>query len=106
MVWFYSSGGAWLCVDALFGGDFYSCLLGRSQAGFILVPWEMSRWFGFGDSGGAWLCVDALFGGDFYSCLLGRSQAGFILVPREMYGLIGVTREAYGLIRSLGRCKV
>ena len=42
-IWFgFSSlGGAWLCVDALFGGDFYSCLLGRSQAGFILVPREM-----------------------------------------------------------------
>ena len=66
-IWFgFSSlGGAWLCVDALFGGDFYSCLLGRSQGGFILVPWEMSRWFGFGDSGGAWFCVNALFGGDF-----------------------------------------
>ena len=49
---FRSSGDAWLCVDALLGSAFYRCLLGRCQDGLVLVPREMSRWFGLGDLGG------------------------------------------------------
>ena len=58
-------------VDTLFGSDFYRCLLGRCQDGLVwflgrcwlcpagdfytnglvLVPREMSGWFGLSDSG-------------------------------------------------------
>ena len=48
---FNYSGGAWLCVDTLLGGDFYRCLLGRCQDSLVLVPREMSGWFGLSDSG-------------------------------------------------------
>ena len=46
----------------------YFCFLGRCQDGLVLIPREMSKWFGFGSSGDACLCVYALSGGDFYRC--------------------------------------
>ena len=29
----------------------YFCFLGRCQDGLVLIPREMSKWFGLGDSG-------------------------------------------------------
>ena len=37
---FNYSGGAWLCVDTVLGGDFYGRFLGRCQDGLVLVPRE------------------------------------------------------------------
>ena len=65
-----------MCVDTLSGRDFYRCLLGRYQDGFVFFPRETLG------------CMSTHYWVVPFIGVLGRCQDGLVFVPRDTLGCV------------------